>query len=50
MPLALRTFTNDLGIQRTDDGDEVYHPRCTVAIAARAAGVASLDSPYVAFP
>ena len=42
-------FTNDMGIQRTDDGEEVYHPRCTVAIAARAAGIASLDSPYVAF-
>ena len=42
-------FTNDMGIQRTDDGDEVYHSRCTVAIAARAAGLAALDSPYVAF-
>ena len=42
-------FTNDMGIQRTDDGEEVYHARCTVAIAARAAGLASLDSPYVAF-
>ncbi len=42
-------FTNDMGIQRTDDGEEVYHPRSTVAIAARAAGIASLDSPYVAF-
>ena len=42
-------FTNDMGIRRTDDGDEVYHPRCTVAIAARAAGIASLDSPFVAF-
>ena len=42
-------FTNDMGIQRTDDGQEVYHARCTVAIAARAAGIASLDSPYVAF-
>ena len=42
-------YTNDMGIQRTDDGDEVYHARATVAIAARAAGVASLDSPYVAF-
>lgn len=42
-------FTNDMGIQRTDEGDEVYHPRCAVAIAARAAGLASLDSPYVAF-
>jgi len=42
-------FTNDMGIQRTDEGHEVYHARCTVAIAARAAGIASLDSPYVAF-
>ena len=42
-------YTNDMGIQRTDDGEEVYHARCTVAIAARAAGIASLDSPYVAF-
>jgi len=42
-------YTNDMGIQRTDEGQEVYHARCTVAIAARAAGIASLDSPYVAF-
>jgi citrate lyase subunit beta/citryl-CoA lyase len=42
-------FTNDMGIQRTDDGEEVYHARATVAVAARAAGVASLDGPYVAF-
>ena len=42
-------FTNDMGIQRTDDGEEVYHARASVAISARAAGVSSLDSPYVAF-
>lgn len=42
-------YTNDMGIQRTDDGEEVYHARSAVAIAARAAGIASLDSPYVAF-
>ncbi len=42
-------YTNDMGIQRSDDGEEVYHARCTVAIAARAAGIAALDSPYVAF-
>lgn len=42
-------YTNDMGVQRTDNGDEVYVPRATVAIAARAAGIASLDSPYVAF-
>ena len=42
-------YTNDLGIRRTDAGAEVHHPRAAIAIAARAAGVAALDSPYVAF-
>ena len=42
-------YTVDMGLQRTDSGEEVYVPRATTAIAARAAGVASLDSPYVAF-
>ena len=42
-------YTNDMGIQRTDFGEEVYFPRATVAVAARAAGLASLDSPFVAF-
>ena len=42
-------YTVDMGLQRTDSGQEVYVPRSTTAIAARAAGVASLDSPYVAF-
>ena len=42
-------YTNDMGIQRTDDGEEVYYARSAVAIAARALGIASLDSPYVAF-
>ena len=42
-------YTVDMGLQRTDSGEEVYVPRATAAIAARAAGVASLDSPYVAF-
>jgi citrate lyase subunit beta/citryl-CoA lyase len=42
-------FTNDMGIQRTAQGQEVYWPRANVAVAARAAGIASLDSPYVSF-
>jgi citrate lyase subunit beta/citryl-CoA lyase len=42
-------YTNDMGIQRTDAGEEVYFARSQVAVAARAAGVASLDSPYVSF-
>ena len=42
-------YTNDMGIQRTDMGVEVEFPRSSVAIAARAANVAALDSPFVAF-
>ena len=42
-------YTNDMGIRRTDAGEEVYFPRANVAVAARAAGVASLDSPFVGF-
>jgi citrate lyase subunit beta/citryl-CoA lyase len=42
-------YTDDMDIQRTDEGDEVYFPRATVALAARAAGVAALDSPFVRF-
>ena len=42
-------YTNDMGIRRTDSGEEVYLPRSAVPVAARAAGVASLDSPFVRF-
>lgn len=42
-------YTNDMGIERTDSGEEVFYPRAGVPVAARAAGVASLDSPFVAF-
>ena len=42
-------YTNDMGIHRTDAGAEVHYPRAAIAIAARAAGLAALDGPYVAF-
>lgn len=42
-------FTNDMGIERTDTGEEVAVPRSWVPVAARAAGVAALDSPFVRF-
>jgi citrate lyase subunit beta/citryl-CoA lyase len=42
-------YTDDMGIRRTDEGSEVYFPRALVAVAARAAGVVALDSPYVRF-
>ena len=42
-------YTNDMGVRRTDTGEEVFYPRSGMPVAARAAGVASLDSPFVAF-
>ena len=42
-------FTNDMGIERSDTGEEVEVPRSLVPVAARAANVASLDSPFVLF-
>ncbi|MEE2881139.1 MAG: CoA ester lyase [Chloroflexota bacterium] len=42
-------YTNDMGILRTDMGPEVEFPRSAVAIAARAANIAALDSPFVSF-
>ena len=42
-------FTNDMGIERTDMGEEVSVPRAMVPIAARAGDVGSLDSPFVRF-
>ena len=42
-------FTNDMGIERTEDDSEVTYPRRVVCVAARAAGVLALDTPYVGF-
>lgn len=42
-------FTNDMGIERSDTGDEVLVPRALIPVAARAANVAALDSPFVLF-
>ena len=42
-------YTDDMGVERTEAGDEVYFARCTMAVAARAARVAALDGPFVAF-
>lgn len=42
-------YTHDMRINRTDKGDEVYMPRAILPIAARAAGVVALDSPYAKF-
>ena len=42
-------FTNDLGIERTDDDTEIAYPRSVVGVAAKAAGVLALDTPYFKF-
>ena len=42
-------YTNDMGVIRSDFGEECYFARSTVAVAARAAGVAGLDGPFVGF-
>ena len=42
-------YTDDMGVQRTDLGEEVYFPRAMVAVAAKAAGVAPLDTPCVRY-
>lgn len=42
-------YTADTGIQRTESGQEMVFPRQMVAMAANAAGVLALDTPYVNF-
>jgi len=42
-------FTNDMGVQRSEDSTQVAYPRAAVAVAARAAGVLAFDTPYVNF-
>ena len=42
-------YTNDMGVERTDAGEEVSVPRAMVPVAARAGDLASLDSPFVSF-
>ena len=42
-------FTNDMEIERTDADDEIAYPRTAVCIAARAARVPALDTPFFRF-
>ena len=42
-------FTNDMGITRNEDDREILFPRSQVAIAAKAAGVLALDTPFFGF-
>lgn len=42
-------FTNDMGIERAEDESETFFARSAIAIAARAADVLALDTPYFSF-
>ena len=39
-------FALDTGMLRTEEGDELLYPRTMVVIAARAAGISAIDTPY----
>lgn len=47
--LGAEDFTNDMEIERRGDDAELAYPRSVIAVAARAAGVLALDTPYFAF-
>lgn len=42
-------FTYDMGIERLDDESQLLYARSAVCVAARAAGVDALDTPYFKF-
>ena len=42
-------FTNDMGIERAEDESETFFARNAITIAARAANVLALDTPYFSF-
>ncbi|MBI4233777.1 MAG: CoA ester lyase [Chloroflexi bacterium] len=39
-------YLTDMGLQRTETGEELVYARSVVAVAARAAGIPAVDSPY----
>ncbi len=47
--LGAEDFTNDMEIKRTDSDTELSYARGAIAVAARAAGVLALDTPFFAF-
>ena len=42
-------YADDMSLERSDTGEEVYYGRAVVPVAARAARVAALDAPFVRF-
>lgn len=47
LALGADDYTLDMGIVRSESGDELFYPRSVIATAALAAGAAPLDTPYV---
>ncbi|MFW6126531.1 MAG: HpcH/HpaI aldolase/citrate lyase family protein, partial [Chloroflexota bacterium] len=39
-------FTLDTGMQRSEEGDELFYPRLMVVVAAIAGGVMPIDTPF----
>ncbi len=44
--LGAEDFTLDIGMQRTEGGDELLYPRIMVVVAAKAAEVIAIDTPF----
>ena len=42
-------FTNDMGVERTDEESQIAYPRSAVSVAARAADVLAVDTPFFSF-
>ena len=42
-------YANDMEIERREDDRELAYPRSAIAIAAKAAGILALDTPFLAF-
>ncbi|HEU4616855.1 MAG TPA: CoA ester lyase [Gammaproteobacteria bacterium] len=42
-------FTHDMGVERLDDETQLAYARAAICVAARAAGVPALDTPYFKF-
>jgi len=44
--IGLEDFTNDLGVQRTNEGKESFYARTRLVVAAKAAGIQPIDSVF----
>lgn len=47
LALGAEDYALDMGIERSAEGTEIFYPRSMLAVAARAGGIFSIDTPYV---